>query len=327
MPIVVAVVVAPCAFKGTLPAARAARIVGAALRQRGFDVDECPLPDGGEGTVRALVSGWLEGAGAPRPIRQTTDAGVVTDFVRAGRTLWIESASYIGLPRDPRARDGSRSSAPLGRVVRAHVDAGVGRVVVALGGTGVVDGGKGFLDALGDVDGVAFEGLVDVDAPLCGPNGARLYFAQKGVRPADFDRVEARLRALHPRFVDVKGAGAAGGMGAAILSLGGVLRSGAKEVAAAVGLDVRVAGCDVVVGGEGRVDAQTLQGKSLAALRTIAKKHGKRFVVVCGSCDDAVDAGFADAVVELGDAGLADPAGALAAAAHRLPLVDDTTQG
>ncbi len=315
----VAVVVAPCAFKGTLPAARVAHVVGAALRQRGCDVDECPLPDGGEGTVRALVNGWIEGLGPPRPIRQTTDASVVTDHVRSGRTLLIESASYIGLPRHD--RDGSLSSAPLGRVVRHAVDRGVVRVVVALGGTGVVDGGAGFLAEVGDVAHVAFIGLVDVDAPLCGPAGARLYFAQKGVPLDHFDRVEHRLRALHPRFVDVKGAGAAGGMGAAILSLGGLLRSGAQEVADAAGLDVRVGQCDVVVGGEGRVDVQTLQGKSLAAVRAAAKKHGKRFVVVCGSIDDAVGADFADDVVELGDAGLVDPVGALTVAASKLRIV------
>lgn len=314
----VAVVVAPCAFKGTLPAARVAQILGAALRQRGFVVDECPLPDGGEGTVRAIVNGFREGAGADRPIRQPTDAAVVTDHARFGRTLFIESASYIGLPRDPARRTGSLSSLPLGRVVRHHLDRGATRVVVALGGTGVVDGGAGFLDAVGGGGGAVYEGLVDVDAPLAGPRGARLYFAQKGVRAADFDAVEARLCALHPRFVDVRGAGAAGGMGAALLSLGGTLRSGAAAVAAAAGLDVRVAGCDVVVGGEGRVDAQTLQGKSLAALRAIAKKHGKRFVVVCGAIDADVGAGFADDVVTLGDDGLRDAVGALRRAAARI---------
>ena len=323
MPIVVRVVVAPCAFKGTLPARTVSRVLARALRRRHFVVDECPLPDGGEGTVQALVQ---LGAAAPagRPIRQATDGvDVVVEDHGAARTLWIESAAFIGLPVDRRQRDGSLSSWALGRVVRHHLERhDVARVVIALGGTGVVDGGAGFLAALGPRSsrgrgGVSFLGLVDVDAALCGPRGARLYFAQKGVPYDRFDDVEARLRALHPRFVDVKGAGAAGGLGAAILSLGGRLVSGASFVVDAAGLDARVAAADVVIGGEGRVDEQTLQGKSLAALRALATKHKKPLVVVCGRC--VVD-GFANVVVELGDDGITDPVGALTRAARSLAL-------
>lgn len=324
-------VAAPCSFKGTLSARAAARAIAAGLAAHGVvDVDECPLPDGGEGTLSVLVPALAQRAtGARRSaagrglIRQLTDASAASATDRAlawavvGDTAYVESAAYVGLTPH---NDWRRSSAPLGRAVRrACAKAGVVRVVVALGGTGVVDGGVGYERALGDVDvdrGVVVDGLVDVWAPLVGPTGARQYYAQKGVPAAAFDDVDAALVARLGGVKDVAGAGAAGGLGGALVGRGGALASGADAVIDAVGLAERVAAADVVVAGEGAVDAQTLQGKSLARVRALARAHRKPFVVVCGRCDLDADA-VADHVVVVGAAGLVGGAAAVAAAVAR----------
>jgi glycerate kinase len=317
------VVVACAPFKGTLSARRATRVVADALRQAGHDVDERPLPDGGEDTAAVLGDAWgftRTTFFVPEVLGQPTDARARIEVpigIRAGRRCAvIESARCVGLTLVPAAlRDPRRATTrSLGHLLRAVVDAGVTDLVLCLGGTGTVDGGRGLLDVLPALPAsVRLIGLSDVDAPLGGPDGARRFFAQKGLPVVEHDAVEADLIALHPSFVDVPGAGAAGGLGAAVLALGGTLQSGADVVIADTGLAEAVARADVVVGGEGGVDVTTTQGKSLWRLRAIARHADKRFVVVCGRCDlPPVD--VADVVIVLGRPGLDDPEGALAAA-------------
>lgn len=318
------IVVACAPFKGTLSASRATRVVADALRQAGHDVDERPLPDGGEGTAAVLGAAWgltPTAFSVPEVLGQPTDARTRVEVpvgVRAGRRCAvIESALCVGLTlvpgpaRDPR----HATTRAVGHLLRAALDAGVTNLVLCLGGTGTVDGGRGLLEVLPALPADArLVGLTDVDAPLAGPDGARRFFAQKGLPASEHDAVEAGLVRLHPRFVDVPGAGAAGGLGAAVLALGGTLRSGADVIIADTGLDEAVAHADVVVGGEGGVDVTTTQGKSLWRLRALARQHRKRFVVVCGRCD-LTETDVADVVIVLGRAGLDDPEGALAAAA------------
>jgi len=317
------VVVACAPFKGTLSASRASRVVADALRQRGCDVDEHPLPDGGEGTAAVLGAAWgltPTPFFVPEVLGQPTDARARVDVPigdRGGRRCAvIESALCVGLTLVPEARRDPlhASTRALGHVLRAVVDAGVTDIVLCLGGTGTVDGGRGLLEVLEALPaGIRLTGLVDVDAPLAGPDGARRFFAQKGLPASDHDDVEAALIQLHPRFVDVPGAGAAGGLGAAVLALGGTLRSGADVVIADTGLASAIASADVVVGGEGAIDVTTTQGKSLWRLRALARAQHRRFVVVCGRCDlPAAD--VADLVIVLGQAGLDAPERALAAA-------------
>jgi glycerate kinase len=322
------VLVAPAPFKGTLSAREACAVIAHTLRAAGHDVIERPLPDGGEGTLDALVEAWqlrtvefvvpdVLGGCDPTPV--AVGRGVVDGI----DTAVVESALCLGLGLLPAARrDPERaSSASLGHLLAAVVADGARRVFVALGGTAVVDGGAGLLQVLpvlaDDNGAVELVGLVDVDAPLRGPSGARLYFAQKGLPAARHDAVEERLRALHPRFVDAPGAGAAGGLGAAVLALGGSLRSGAALVLQATGVEDLVDGVDVIVGGEGRVDEQTLQGKSLARLRALARRHGVRIAVLCGACDLPAPS-VADIVITLGPRGLVDPRAALGDAARAL---------
>lgn len=316
------VLVACAPFKGTLSAIEACDAVGRAVGAGGHDVVSRPLPDGGEGTAAVLGAAWGATEKAfmvPGVLGQTTDATVeirVPIGVHHGRRRAIvESALCVGLtlvPPDHR-QPLTATTASLGALLTAVIEDGVDDLFVALGGTGTVDGGRGLLAVLPSLPpSVTLTALVDVQAPLGGPNGARRFFGQKGVPEDAFDDVEAALCALHPRFIDTPGAGAAGGLGAAMLALGGTLRSGADFMMEACDLEGAVVASDVVVGGEGSVDVTTTFGKSLWRLRALARKHHKPFIVVCGHSDlPTVDVG--DAVLELGEAGLRDARGTIAA--------------
>ena len=133
--------------------------------------------------------------------------------------------------------------------------------------------------------------------PLCGPHGASaIYGPQKGASPADVQELDAALahyaavieRDLGKRVVDVPGAGAAGGIGAGLIAfLGAELRPGAQLVAEVVGLEKRIAAADLVVTGEGRLDAQTAYGKTVATVARLAQKQGRPVVALAGNVDDA----------------------------------------
>lgn len=241
-------------------------------------------------------------------------------------------------------RDVRRSSTfGTGELVRAALDAGATRVVVGIGGSATNDGGAGLLTALGvrvldssgepvrpgaeglcEVVGVDWSGLdprlrdvrldvaCDVDNPLLGPRGASAVFGpQKGASDDDVADLEAALArwadvvaASGEDHRDVSGAGAAGGTGFALLQLGAELRPGVGLVADVVGLRTAVEGADLVITGEGRVDAQTLHGKTPAGVLSVARELGAPVVVLAGCVGDGaeqlLDAGAA-AVLPVAD--------------------------
>lgn len=241
-------------------------------------------------------------------------------------------------------RDVRRSSTfGTGELVGAALDAGATRVVVGIGGSATNDGGAGLLVALGarvldasgapvrpggeglhDVVDIDWSGLdprlrdvrldvaCDVDNPLLGPRGASAVFGpQKGATDDDVVALEAALA----RWADVvaasgedhrdePGAGAAGGTGFALLQLGASLRPGVDLVADVVGLRTAVEGADLVITGEGRVDDQTLHGKTPAGVLSLARELGVPVAVLAGcvgqGAEGLLDAGAA-ALVPIAD--------------------------
>jgi glycerate kinase len=145
------------------------------------------------------------------------------------------------------------------------------------------------------VRGVSFRVACDVDNPLTGPVGAAaVYGPQKGATPDEvalLDRALGRLAEVIRRDLgvdvrDVPGAGAAGGLGAGLVAfLGAELRPGVDVVMDAVGLDERIAGAEVVVTGEGRLDEQSLHGKVPAGVLRRAREAGAEVVVLCGRAE------------------------------------------
>ncbi len=320
-------VVASDAFKGSLTSLEVGDAVRLGLLDVAphAEVVVVPVADGGEGTVAAaLASGW---AGVAADVHGPTGEPVSATLAGRGTTVLVEMADACGLGRLPDAVPAplTASSRGLGEAILAALDLGAAEIIVGVGGSASTDGGAGLLRALGarllDVDGVdlpdggaALAGLAhldltgldprltttrlvlaaDVDSPLLGPAGAAAVFApQKGATAAEVAQLEAALAhwatavEAHPWM---PGAGAAGGVGFALLAVLGAQRaSGVDVVLDLVGLDSALTGADLVVTGEGSLDAQTLAGKAVRGVAQRAAAHGIPVVAVCGrlALDDA----------------------------------------
>jgi glycerate kinase len=273
----------PASLKGVCSATAAAAAVAQGLRSAGAEADELPVADGGEGTVEALRDAlgghWRETVvsdplGRPVPARWL----VVPD----GRAV-VEAAAAVGLPLlAPAERDPLRaSSRGLGELVLAALREEPRALVVGLGGSATVDGGAGMREVLRSLP-VPTTVLCDVSTTLDG--AARLFGPQKGASPEGVLELERRLAAmgeLRP-YAGLPGSGAAGGLGAAFAALGAELVPGAAALLDLVGFDERVGGYDLVVTGEGRVDATTLEGKAPAAVAERCARAGVRCVVFGG---------------------------------------------
>lgn len=285
-----------------------------------------PMADGGEGTLQSLVDatdGELRAATVRGPLGTGVEAhwGVLGD----GQTAMIESAQACGLVLVPESQRNpmQTTSWGVGELIRIALDQGVRRFVVGLGGSATVDGGAGLLMALGaalldrsghpieptggglqqlsTVDLSSFDSriteshftvAIDVDNPLLGPKGAAaVYGPQKGAIELQVVGLEKGLGNL-ARFIkepEQLGAGAAGGMGAAFASfLGASLRPGVDVVAEEIALADQLDGADLVITGEGRIDDQTIFGKTPVGVARIA---GERPVIaVAGELGDGWEA-------------------------------------
>lgn len=262
----------------------------------------------------------------------------------------VESAAAIGLAAlDPEERD-PLTATPYGAgmLLRAAVESGADRLLVGLGGSATVDGGAGALTALGyrllrrdgnglkvgaahlrDLAsvrpaapwGVPVDVAVDVRSPLLGARGAaRVFGPQKGASPEDVEVLEAGLAHLADvaerdlpggPWRDLPGAGAAGGLGFALAASGARLVDGAAAVADLVGLAEALDDADVVVTGEGRLDAQTAAGKVAEHVRRRAEAVGATTVAIAGVVAEGAGSSF-DVVRDLGPDGPHRPAALVA---------------
>ena len=140
---------------------------------------------------------------------------------------------------------------------------------------------------------VVIDVACDVNNPLVGSNGAAaVYGPQKGATPQMVRQLDAGLRqlaavvreSLHKRILTTPGAGAAGGLGGGLMALlDGTLRPGVDVVLEAVNLREKVRGCDLVITGEGRLDGQTMFGKTAAGVARVAQEQGIPVIALCGS--------------------------------------------
>jgi glycerate kinase len=194
----------------------------------------------------------------------------------------LEAAEAI--PLDPERLDPfAASSRGLGELIRAL---GQPRdVLIGLGGTANVDGGAGLLEVL-DALPAPTRVACDVDVPLL--DAATVFAAQKGATPNDAHGLEARLLGMEELapFAELPGAGAAGGLGAALASLGAELLPGAALILGLIGFDP--AGYDLVVTGEGTVDRTTTRGKAPGEVARRCVAAGVRCVVFGGRIAEAL---------------------------------------
>jgi glycerate kinase len=356
------VLVAPDKFAGTLTAAEAAAAIADGWRRAApaDTVELMPLADGGPGFLEVI------GAAIPGHTRSTLVTGPLGEPVHgrvhiAAESAYIEAADACGLHLLP---DGLRdpevtTSYGVGELMAITVDAGASRLVVGLGGSATNDAGAGLLAALGArpadalrrgggalstlqwvdieptrhrVNDVELVIASDVENVLYGPHGASVTFGpQKGASSEQVERLDAALRHF-ARLVDWRpasqpGAGAAGGIGYALLLLGGRRIPGAQLVLAAVGALDRARRADLVLTGEGSLDWQSLRGKVVAGVARVAQEAARPCVVLAGQVRVGrreltamgVDAAYSVAdVVGSAEAALASPDVSLAAAAERV---------
>jgi glycerate 2-kinase len=248
--------------------------------------ERLPVADGGEGTCAVLLSA-LGGESRTALVRDPLGRPVDARFalLSDGRAV-VEAAETIGLARlGPDERDPlSASSAGLGDVIAAALAESPRSLLVGLGDTATVDGGQGLLEVLHSlpVDTVA---ACDVQNPLLGERGAaRAFGPQKGASEEQVEELEARLaaRAELAPYADLPGAGAAGGLGAALASLGARLVPGARLIVDTVGLRQLLPGAALVVTGEGQVDTTSLEGKASGLIAALCRELGVPCVVFGG---------------------------------------------
>jgi glycerate kinase len=200
------------------------------------------------------------------------------------------------------------TSRGTGELLRAAVEAGVTDITLGIGGSATTDGGRGLLEGLGDdvsLGAVTLAVACDVDNPLLGPRGAAaVYGPQKGATADDVTALDARNAAWADdlegrtgrRERDTPGAGAAGGVGFALLAAQDrfgsfALRPGVDLLMEATDFDARLARADLVITGEGRIDAQTGFGKTALGVAKRAQTAGVPCIAVGGGVEvEGIDA-------------------------------------
>ncbi|MDE1233865.1 glycerate kinase [Vibrio aestuarianus] len=235
----------------------------------------------------------------------------------------MAAASGLDLVKPEQRNPLKTTTYGTGELIKAVLDKGVKHIIIGIGGSATNDGGLGMAQSLGirmlDIDGnelgfgggelaklatidlsnldprlstVHLEVACDVDNPLCGPKGASHVFGpQKGATPEMVELLDANLahyanimkQQLNKDVVNMPGAGAAGGLGAALVGLlGAELRPGINIVMDAVDLANVVADADLVITGEGRIDSQTIHGKTPIGVARIAKQYNLPVIGIAG---------------------------------------------
>jgi glycerate kinase len=278
------VLVAPDSFKGTFRASEVAAAIGRGLERAGLmPPDLCPVADGGEGTMDALLpalGGEVVAADAHDPLgRELTGCFAL---VEDGGSAIVETATASGLNlvADDERDAWAASTYGTGELIAAAAQAGAQVIIVAVGGSATTDGGAGALEAIEDAGGLGGARLVvlcDVRTPF--EHAPKVFGPQKGADPEMVARLEKRLDELAARWPrDPRGVpmtGCAGGLSGGLWAVHrAVLEPGANWVLDALDFDDRMRASRAVVTGEGKLDEQTLQGKLVGEIGTRARQAG-----------------------------------------------------
>ncbi|MEA2319162.1 MAG: glycerate 2-kinase [Solirubrobacteraceae bacterium] len=264
------ILVAPDSFKGTFSAVAVAGAIGRGLAAAGLDSDLCPVADGGEGTMETLLAS-IGGSTVEADVLDPLGRDMRAPFalIEEGRRAIVEMAAASGLAlltddeRDP----WEATTYGTGTLMVAAAQAGVQEIMVAVGGSATVDGGRGALQAIADGGGLGDARVVvlcDVTTPW--ERCAEIYGPQKGADPDMVVRLAERLDAYaselprDPRGVAMTGA--AGGLSGGLWAgCDAALEPGAPYVLDALRFDERLRASAGVIAGEGRIDEQSVMGK------------------------------------------------------------------
>jgi glycerate kinase len=290
------VVAAPDTFRGTATAAEAASAIARAVVAAGHTCDEVPMADGGEGTLDALGG----------PNRTTVVTGPLGEPVEAawqlhrGRAV-IEMAQASGLLLAGGA-DGNdpmeATTAGVGELITAAMEAGARRIIVGAGGSATTDGGLGALRAIHPIQrlrGVELVVACDTRTPFV--EAAERFGAQKGASPAQIKLLRRRLDRLAQAYladhgVDVTtivGGGSAGGLAGGLAAVGAQVLSGFDLVAEETELGDRLEHAQLVVTGEGFLDEESFDGKVVGGVAALAAELAVPTLAVVGQVYDGAD--------------------------------------
>jgi len=320
------IVIATDSFKGTLTSHQACQIIADVIAE--YRPDACivkkPIADGGEGTARTMIENangqWIsKKVTGPLPCMQI-DAGFA--WFDYDKTALVEMASASGLELlEPQQMNPLKTTTyGTGQLIKAALDYGAQKILLAVGGSATVDGGVGaamalgfeFLDqqenpvplggqALNQIEKIVVpenltlcpvEVLCDVDNPLCGDHGAaRIYGPQKGATPQMVEQLEKGLAHLADivnktfgrDIKNIPGAGAAGGLAAgAIAFMNAAAVSGIETIIARSNLPAELESADWVITGEGSFDEQSLRGKVVCGILKTAARSPAKIAVIAG---------------------------------------------
>jgi glycerate 2-kinase len=326
----VRVVVAPDKFRGTVTAIEAAAALAEGARDAGWTPVTAPLADGGEGTLEVLGGGNRTSTVAG-PLGAGVDAAWRLDGDRA--VVEMSRASGLQLAGGRQRNDPMRAtSRGTGELIAEAIRAGAREVLVGVGGSACTDGGLGAVEVLRDLapldGGRGYAVRVAYDVATRFLDAPRLFGPQKGAAPAQVRTLEDRLRTLADDYraefgVDVRdlpGSGAAGGLGGGLAAIGAALEPGFGLIAGAVGLRSLLAGADLVLTGEGRLDAQSFDGKVVGGVAAMAAEAGVPWCAVVGTAvEHPPDAPVLDLIATFGrEAALTRTAACLRRAAREV---------
>ncbi|MBK1791614.1 glycerate kinase [Persicirhabdus sediminis] len=323
-------------FKGSVSASEVGEAIAHGIAHHDI-CDQCPITDGGDGFAK-IISDASRGAWVYSQAKDPLGKSIMTRYVVTGDTAVIEMSEVAGLRRIKELDVLNANTFGVGQLIRnAANDPKVKKIIIGLGGSATNDGGIGMAVALGakllDKDGNELEPKVtelakldrvdgsgigelppimaacDVTNPLLGDNGATaIYGPQKGATKEDQVILEAALAKLAActdwaGLATKPGSGAAGGLGYGLMAFADAkLVPGFDLFAETVKLKSRIEAADVVITGEGSLDAQSFNGKGPIGVAQMAKEAGKKVIVVCGRIDeDLKDNELFDAVYTVRD--------------------------
>lgn len=314
-------------FKGCTTSKELNRAVLSKLPKEFSEKVNLPIADGGEGTLTAIQSAlagdWIQVESCDPLGKPLKDSYLITE-IEEKKVAIIESARFIGLhlvtPSDSTIQQAS--SYGLGMVIKDALGKKVQQVYVSLGGSATSDGGLGMLSALGvqlnpktkvnpllsveklnfdslleELQQVEIVALADVTNPYFGEKGfAEVFAKQKGAWKETILKMDQQAAKVAQTIQEQtghslgnsSGAGAAGGLGGAIISMGGRIIPGFQAIQEMIGLEHSIKDADLIFTGEGMLDEQTNQGKVPFGVASLAKKYNIPVIALCGSRGDSL---------------------------------------
>ena len=323
------ILVAMDSFKGSASSLAVGQACAAGIRNADptSDIWVKGLADGGDGTLDVLIDS-LHGRKVEVAVHDAYGKKIQCSYgvIEQTNTAVIEIAQIVGLPMDQYHEPLRAGTYGVGEMILHCLKNGYRHLIVGLGGSSTNDGGMGMLQALGvafyDINGHLLDGMAanlskvervsfahlhpllkkanvtlacDVKNPLCGKQGATYIFGpQKGVSADQLENVDQAMNhyghKVNARMMEVAGAGAAGGLGFALMSVMSVeMKPGIDLIMEAGEFEKLISQVDLVISGEGRIDAQTAMGKGPGGLAKLAKQYHKPMILLGGSIADQAD--------------------------------------